>query len=31
MCLQFGFVFSWQKNFGAKAAYKMLVKLTPVL
>jgi hypothetical protein len=29
MCLQFGFVFFWQKAFGAKAAHKMLVKLTP--
>jgi hypothetical protein len=29
MCLQFGFVIFWQKNFGAKAAHKMLVKLTP--
>jgi hypothetical protein len=29
MCLQFGFVFFWQKDFGAKAAHKMLVKLTP--
>jgi hypothetical protein len=30
MCLQFGFVIFWQKDFGAKAAHKMLVKLTPV-
>jgi hypothetical protein len=30
MCLQFGFVTFWQKDFGAKAAPKMLVKLTPV-
>jgi hypothetical protein len=30
MCLQFGFVFFWRKDFGAKAAHKMLVKLTPV-
>jgi hypothetical protein len=30
MCLQFGFVIFWQKDFGAKAANKMLVKLTPV-
>jgi hypothetical protein len=30
ICLKFGFVISWQKNFGAKAAHKMLVKLTPV-
>ena len=29
MCLQFGFVFFWRKDFGAKAAHKMLVKLTP--
>jgi hypothetical protein len=29
MCLQFGFVSFWQKDFGAKAAHKMLVKLTP--
>jgi hypothetical protein len=28
MCLQFGFVISWQKDFGTKAAHKMLVKLT---
>jgi hypothetical protein len=27
--LQFGFVILWQKDFGAKAAHKMLVKLTP--
>jgi hypothetical protein len=27
MCLQFGFVIFWQKDFGAKAAHKMLVKL----
>ena len=31
MCLQFGFVIFWQKDFGAKAAHKMLVKLTPGL
>jgi hypothetical protein len=31
MCLQFGFVIFWQKDFGAKAAHKMLVKLTPNL
>ncbi len=31
MCLQFGFVMFRQKDFGAKAAHKMLVKLTPVL
>jgi hypothetical protein len=30
MRLQFGFVMFWQKDFGAKAAQKMLVKLTPV-
>ncbi len=29
MCLQFGFGFFWQKDFGTKAAHKMLVKLTP--
>ncbi len=29
MCSQFGFVSFWQKDFGAKAAHKMLVKLTP--
>jgi hypothetical protein len=29
MCLQFGFVNFWRKDFGAKAAHKMLVKLTP--
>jgi hypothetical protein len=29
MCLQLGFVIFWQKDFGAKAAHKMLVKLTP--
>jgi hypothetical protein len=28
MCLQFGFVIFWQKDFGAKAAHKMLVKST---
>jgi hypothetical protein len=28
MCLQFGFVILGQKDFGAKAAHKMLVKLT---
>jgi hypothetical protein len=27
MCLQFGFVIFWQKDFGAKAAHKMLIKL----
>jgi hypothetical protein len=29
MCLQFGFVIFGQMDFGAKAAHKMLVKLTP--
>jgi hypothetical protein len=29
MCLQFGFVIFWQKDFGTKGAHKMLVKLTP--
>ncbi len=29
MSLQFGFVILWQKAFGAKAALKTLVKLTP--
>jgi hypothetical protein len=29
MCLQFGFVIFWQKDFGAKAAHKILAKLTP--
>ncbi len=29
MCLQFGFVIFLQKDFGAKDAHKMLVKLTP--
>jgi hypothetical protein len=29
MCLQLGFVIFWRKDFGAKAAHKMLVKLTP--
>jgi hypothetical protein len=29
MCLQFGFLIFWQKDFGTKAAHKMLVKLTP--
>jgi hypothetical protein len=29
MCLQLGFVIFWQKDFGATAAHKMLVKLTP--
>jgi hypothetical protein len=31
MCLQFGFVIFWQTDFGAKAADKILVKLTPGL
>jgi len=29
MCLKFGLVIFLQKDFGAKAAHKMLVKLTP--
>jgi hypothetical protein len=29
MCLQFGCVIFWQKDFGAKTAHKMLVKLKP--
>jgi hypothetical protein len=29
MYLQFGFVILWRKDFGTKAAHKMLVKLTP--
>jgi hypothetical protein len=29
MCLQFGFVFFWRKDFGTKADHKMLVKLIP--
>ncbi len=29
MCLHFEIVIFWQKDFGAKAAHKMLVKLTP--
>jgi hypothetical protein len=28
MCLQFGFVIFWRKDFDAKAAHKMLVKMT---
>ncbi len=28
MCLQFGLVIFWQKDFGAKTAHKMLLKLT---
>jgi hypothetical protein len=31
MCLQFGFVIFWGTDFGAKAAHKMFLKLTPVL
>jgi len=31
MCLLFGFVLFWQKDFGAKAAHEMLVKSTPAL
>jgi hypothetical protein len=30
VCLQLGFVIFWQKDFGAKAVNKMLVKLTQV-
>ncbi len=30
MCLQFGFVIFCRKDFGAKAAHEMLVKLTAV-
>jgi len=29
MCLRFGFVIFWRKDFGTKAAHKMLVELTP--
>jgi hypothetical protein len=29
MCLQFGFVIFWQKDFGAKVGHKMSVKLQP--
>ncbi len=29
ICLQFKFVIFWQKDFGAKAVNKLLVKLTP--
>jgi hypothetical protein len=29
MCLQLGFVIFWRKDFGTKAAHKMLVKMTP--
>jgi hypothetical protein len=29
LCLQFGFVIFWQKDFGTKAPHKMLVKLPP--
>jgi hypothetical protein len=29
MCLQFGFVIFWRKDFGAKSDHKVLVKLTP--
>jgi hypothetical protein len=29
MCLQFGFLIFWRKDFGVKAAHKMLLKLTP--
>jgi hypothetical protein len=29
MCLKFGFVIFWRKDFVAKGTHKMLVKLTP--
>jgi hypothetical protein len=29
MCSQFGFVIFWQKDFGAKAAHKILVNFIP--
>jgi hypothetical protein len=29
ICLQFGFLIFWQKDFSTKAAHKMLVKLAP--
>ncbi len=29
MCLQFGFVIFWQKDFSAKTVNKLLLKLTP--
>jgi hypothetical protein len=29
MCLEFGFVIFWRKDFGTKAAHKMMVKLPP--
>ncbi len=29
MCLQFGYVIFWRKDFDTKADHKMLVKLTP--
>ncbi len=29
LCLEFGFVIFWQKDFGTKAAHKILVRLTP--
>ncbi len=29
MCLQVGLIIFWQKDFGAKVAHKMLLKLTP--
>jgi hypothetical protein len=31
MCLQFGVLIFWRKDFGTKAGHKMLVKLTPGL
>jgi hypothetical protein len=30
-CLQFGFVIFWRKDFGTKAAHKMLVKFTQAI
>ncbi len=29
MCLKYGFVIFWQKDFGTKAAHKMLLKFRP--
>jgi hypothetical protein len=29
ICLKFGFIIFWQKDYGAKAAHKMLVTMTP--
>jgi len=31
LCWQFGFLSFWRKIIGAKAARKMLIKLTPVV